>query len=143
MSIVISLKCCSRAPQASSSLQQFFEFTEHFCHSLANFYSSSVLRLYFSFFLVSNSFTSLASFSHIFNMAFNVKNNLALLVAAGVLPFANAAVPTIDGFTLTWSDDFVGTANSLPNTADWTPMTGTSYPGGAANWGTNEIETVS
>lgn len=76
-------------------------------------------------------------------MGFNVKNNLALLTAAGLLPFANAAVPTIDGFTLTWSDDFVGTANSLPNTADWTAMTGTSYPGGAANWGTNEIETVS
>lgn len=76
-------------------------------------------------------------------MGFNVKNNMALFAAAGLLPFANAAVPTIDGFTLTWSDDFVGTANSLPNTADWTAMTGTSYPGGAANWGTNEIETVS
>lgn len=76
-------------------------------------------------------------------MGFNVKNNLALLAAAGLLPLASAAVPTIDGFTLTWSDDFVGTANSLPNTADWTAMTGTSYPGGAANWGTNEIETVS
>lgn len=76
-------------------------------------------------------------------MGFNFKNNLAFLAAAGLLPFAQAAVPTVEGFSVTWSDDFVGTANSLPNTADWTAMTGTSYPGGAANWGTNEIETVS
>lgn len=65
---------------------------------------------------------------------------LALLAAAG-LPLAQAAVPTIDGFTLTWSDDFVGTANSLPNTANWIFTTGTSYPGGAANFGTGEIQT--
>ncbi|KAK7723494.1 hypothetical protein SLS63_008788 [Diaporthe eres] len=65
---------------------------------------------------------------------------LALLAAAG-LPLTQAAVPTIDGFTLTWSDDFVGTANSLPNTANWLFSTGTSYPGGASNWGTGEIQT--
>ncbi|KAJ4387793.1 hypothetical protein N0V93_008395 [Gnomoniopsis smithogilvyi] len=74
-------------------------------------------------------------------MSSNFKTNMAFLAAAGLLPFTQAAVPTIDGFKLTWSDDFVGTANSLPNTADWTAVTGTSYPGGAANWGTNEIET--
>jgi beta-glucanase (GH16 family) len=65
---------------------------------------------------------------------------LAILAAAG-LPLAQAAVPTIEGFTLTWSDDFVGAANSLPNTANWLFSTGTSYPGGAANWGTGEIQT--
>lgn len=65
---------------------------------------------------------------------------LALLAAAG-LPFTLAAVPNIEGFTLTWSEDFVGTANSLPNTANWIFSTGTSYPGGAANWGTGEIQT--
>lgn len=75
-------------------------------------------------------------------MSFNIKNTLSVLAAAGLLPLAQAEVPTIEGFTLTWSDDFVGTANSLPNTADWQVLTGTSYPGGAANWGTNEIETV-
>lgn len=73
----------------------------------------------------------------------SIKSTISLVAAAGLLPLAHAAVPTIEGFTLTWSDDFVGTANSLPNTADWQAMTGTSYPGGAANWGTNEIETVS
>ncbi|KAG8157758.1 hypothetical protein KVR01_012420 [Diaporthe batatas] len=55
---------------------------------------------------------------------------LALLAAAG-LPLSQAAVPTIPGFTLT----------CLPNTANWIFSTGTSYPGGAANWGTGEIQT--
>lgn len=76
-------------------------------------------------------------------MVFASKIQLASLVATGLLPFTRAAVPAIEGFEITWSDDFVGTANSLPNTADWTAVPGTSYPGGAANWGTNEIETVS
>lgn len=52
-----------------------------------------------------------------------------------------AAPPSIPGFTLTWSDDFIGSANSLPNTANWRVDTGTSYPGGPANWGTGEIQT--
>ncbi|POS79401.1 beta-glucanase [Diaporthe helianthi] len=52
---------------------------------------------------------------------------LAILSAAG-LPLAQAAVPTIEGFTLTC-------------TANWIFSTGTSYPGGAANWGTGEIQT--
>lgn len=71
------------------------------------------------------------------------KSTLALLATAGLLPLTNAGVPSISGFTTTWSDDFVGTAKGLPNTANWQVRTGTSYPGGAANWGTNEIETVS
>lgn len=72
-----------------------------------------------------------------------IKNTISFLAVAGLLPLIRAEVPQVDGFTLTWSDDFVGTANSLPNTADWQAVTGTSYPGGAANWGTGEIETVS
>lgn len=51
------------------------------------------------------------------------------------------AVPTYSGYSLTWSDDFIGTANSLPNTADWIVDTGTQYSGGVANWGTGEVET--
>jgi beta-glucanase (GH16 family) len=57
------------------------------------------------------------------------------------LPLIHAAVPAIPGFSITWSDDFIGGANSLPNTANWIVDTGTSYPGGPANWGTGEIET--
>jgi len=75
-------------------------------------------------------------------MSFNSKIQLASLVVAGLLPLTGAVVPEIEGFTITWSDDFVGTANSLPNTADWTAVTGSSYSGGAANFGTNEIATV-
>ncbi|KAH7396135.1 endo-beta-1,3-glucanase-like protein [Pyrenochaeta sp. MPI-SDFR-AT-0127] len=62
------------------------------------------------------------------------------LLSAG-LPLIHAAPPAISGFTLTWSDDFIGSGNSLPNTANWIVDTGTSYPGGPANWGTGEIQT--
>lgn len=64
-----------------------------------------------------------------------------LTAVAALLPAVNAAVPQIPGFSLTWSDDFVGTANSLPNLANWIVDTGTSYPGGPAQWGTGEIQT--
>lgn len=57
------------------------------------------------------------------------------------LPVIQAAIPTISGFTLTWGDDFVGSANSLPNPSNWIVDTGTSYAGGPANWGTGEIQT--
>lgn len=62
-------------------------------------------------------------------------------LALSALPVIHATPPTISGFTLTWADDFIGSANSLPNTAYWLVDTGTSYPGGPANWGTGEIQT--
>lgn len=64
-----------------------------------------------------------------------------LFVIASAFSVANAVVPNIEGFKLTWSDDFVGQANSLPNPSNWVVSTGTSYPGGASNWGTGEIQT--
>jgi hypothetical protein len=42
-----------------------------------------------------------------------------------------------------WNDDFTGAANTSPSAANWLLRTGTSYPGGAANWGTGEVETAS
>ncbi|MEV0720163.1 carbohydrate-binding protein [Asanoa sp. NPDC050611] len=55
---------------------------------------------------------------------------------------ANASVPaTPSGWTLAWSDDFNGSANSLPSSANWIIDTGTGYPGGPGNWGTGEIQT--
>lgn len=75
--------------------------------------------------------------SHSFTMGF-YKNTLVFLTS---LPVIQAAVPSIPGFSLTWSDDFIGSANSLPNTGNWIVDTGTSYPGGPANWGTGEIQT--
>jgi hypothetical protein len=68
---------------------------------------------------------------------------IAILVASVLLSWnvAQAAVPSIPGFILTWSDDFVGSANSLPSGSNWIIDTGTSYPGGPINWGTGEVQT--
>ncbi|MEU8233819.1 discoidin domain-containing protein [Actinoplanes sp. NPDC048967] len=52
--------------------------------------------------------------------------------------------PPVPGdFTTVWTDDFSGAANTSPNAANWLLRTGTQYPGGAANWGTGEVETAS
>lgn len=65
----------------------------------------------------------------------------ALVFLALLSPLARAAVPTIPGFTVQWSDDFSGAAGSLPDSSNWILTTGTSYPGGAPQFGTWEIET--
>ncbi|MEU4241199.1 discoidin domain-containing protein [Actinoplanes sp. NPDC026619] len=51
--------------------------------------------------------------------------------------------PPTDSFTPIWSDTFDGAANTSPSGANWLLRTGTAYPGGAANWGTGEVETAS
>ncbi|MET7978123.1 glycoside hydrolase family 16 protein [Streptomyces mirabilis] len=64
------------------------------------------------------------------------------LAVAAVLP-ANASAPTPPaGWSQVFVDDFNGTAGSGVNTSNWQYDTGTSYPGGAANWGTGEVETM-
>ncbi|MBT0771622.1 carbohydrate-binding protein [Kineosporia sp. J2-2] len=68
---------------------------------------------------------------------------VATSLGAGTLPAraAGAAVPAPPaGFTTVWSDDFNGTANTLPASSNWLFDLGHGYPGGAANWGTGEIE---
>ncbi|MCC5034308.1 family 16 glycosylhydrolase [Streptomyces sp. WAC 00631] len=40
-----------------------------------------------------------------------------------------------------WRADFDGPAGALPPSSDWIIDTGTSYPGGPANWGTGETQT--
>ena len=50
---------------------------------------------------------------------------------------------TPGNWTTVWSDDFTGAANASPAAANWLLRTGTQYPGGAANWGTGEVETMS
>jgi hypothetical protein len=68
------------------------------------------------------------------------------VLAAGLVAVptaANAAVPPIPaGYTLVFSDDFTGAAWASPDTGKWQYATGHGYPGGAANWGTGEIETM-
>ncbi len=56
---------------------------------------------------------------------------------------AQASIPASPtGWTLDWSDDFSGAAGTGVNTTNWLYDIGTSYPGGAAQWGTGEIETM-
>ncbi|MGW5127006.1 glycoside hydrolase family 16 protein [Streptomyces sp. NPDC004069] len=66
----------------------------------------------------------------------------AAAATAGTLP-ASASAPTPpSGWTQVFLDDFDGPAGSGVDTSNWQYDTGTSYPGGAANWGTGEIETM-
>src|SRR5262245_57196998 len=66
----------------------------------------------------------------------------ATALCRGLLGSATAAVPAApSGWTTVWSDDFSGAANTLPSSDNWIVDTGTSYPGGAANWGTGEVQT--
>lgn len=56
---------------------------------------------------------------------------------------ANAAVPDPPaGMKILFSDDFEGPANTAVVGANWKFDLGTGYPGGAANWGTGEVETM-
>ncbi|GAA1023754.1 endo-1,3-beta-glucanase [Acrocarpospora pleiomorpha] len=76
------------------------------------------------------------------------KRSLLAWLTAVLLPVsllnamtANAAVPgTPSGWSLVWSDDFNGSAGSLPSSTNWQIDTGHAYPGGPGNWGTGEIQ---
>ncbi|MGW7254498.1 glycoside hydrolase family 16 protein [Streptomyces sp. NPDC054834] len=66
----------------------------------------------------------------------------AAAATAAALP-ASASAPTPpSGWTQVFLDDFDGAAGTGVNTSTWQYDTGTSYPGGAANWGTGEVETM-
>ncbi|MDA0563178.1 carbohydrate-binding protein [Streptomonospora sp. S1-112] len=65
---------------------------------------------------------------------------LAVLTTATTPAHADVP-PTPQGWNLVWSDDFNGASGSLPDSGKWIVDTGTSYPGGPANWGTGEIQT--
>ncbi|MEU1516004.1 glycoside hydrolase family 16 protein [Streptomyces sp. NPDC005811] len=68
---------------------------------------------------------------------------LAAAAATAVTLPANASAPTPpSGWTQVFLDDFNGTAGTGVNTSNWQYSTGTSYPGGPANWGTGEVETM-
>ncbi|MFE2261537.1 glycoside hydrolase family 16 protein [Streptomyces griseosporeus] len=70
---------------------------------------------------------------------------LGIAAAAATLasPSASASAPPApSGWTQVFVDDFNGPAGTGVNTANWQYDTGTSYPGGAPNWGTGEVETM-
>jgi beta-glucanase (GH16 family) len=46
-----------------------------------------------------------------------------------------------DHWKQVWSDNFSGAAGAAPSQQNWLLSTGTSYPGGAPQWGTGEVET--
>ena len=64
------------------------------------------------------------------------------MLSLGLFGTAGATVPPgSGGWNLVWSDDFSGAVNTLPSSSNWIIDTGTGYPGGAANWGTGEVQT--
>ena len=67
---------------------------------------------------------------------------IAAILTVVAVPAANATtVPAPPpGWTTVFSDNFSGAAGTGVNPANWLYDTGTSYPGGAANWGTGEVE---
>ncbi|MFE2627346.1 glycoside hydrolase family 16 protein [Streptomyces sp. NPDC059374] len=68
---------------------------------------------------------------------------LAAAAAGVVVPSASASAPTPpSGWTQVFLDDFTGPAGTGVNTSNWRYDTGKGYPGGPANWGTGEIETM-
>ena len=68
---------------------------------------------------------------------------IAIVAVPIAVSSAQASAPTVgSGWTRVWVDDFTGSAGSGINTSNWRYQTGTSYPGGAANYGTGEIETT-
>ncbi|HKT04105.1 MAG TPA: glycoside hydrolase family 16 protein [Rugosimonospora sp.] len=67
----------------------------------------------------------------------------ALIASVATAMTARASVPpTPSGWNLVFSDDFTGSAGTGVNTSNWLYDTGTSYSGGAANWGTGEVESM-
>jgi beta-glucanase (GH16 family) len=66
---------------------------------------------------------------------------LVALLAGGYLLWARTGGDGGDGWKTVWREDFDGTAGELPSRSDWQLDTGTSYPGGAPQWGTGEIQT--
>ncbi|MGW2830103.1 glycoside hydrolase family 16 protein [Streptomyces sp. NPDC001286] len=68
---------------------------------------------------------------------------LAAVLATAATESADASAPTPpSGWTQVFADDFNGSAGTGVNTSNWLYDTGTSYPGGAANWGTGEVESM-
>ncbi|UUU26182.1 glycoside hydrolase family 16 protein [Streptomyces sp. DSM 40750] len=67
----------------------------------------------------------------------------AVALATAWATTAQGAAPTPPaGWTQVFVDDFNGTAGTGVNTSHWQYATGTGYPGGPANWGTGEVETM-
>lgn len=61
--------------------------------------------------------------------------------SGSLLPSLSTSPELLYGYQLTWHDEFEYTPlRQLPSSANWIFDIGTSYPGGASNWGNNEAE---
>ena len=67
---------------------------------------------------------------------------LVLALPAGIGAHSTSPISIQATWTQIWSDEFSGAANTGVNTANWLYDIGTSYPGGAPNWGTGEVESM-
>src|SRR5690606_32957276 len=68
---------------------------------------------------------------------------LAAAAATAASPPASASAPRPpSGWNQVSLDDFDGPAGSGVNPPNWRYSPGPGYPGGPANWGTGEIETM-
>src|SRR5579859_7918845 len=54
-----------------------------------------------------------------------------------------SATATQPAWSTVWNANLSGAAGTAPPSGDWIEDTGTNSPGGPANWGTGEIETMS
>jgi beta-glucanase (GH16 family) len=69
--------------------------------------------------------------------------SLAAAATTALTAPANASAPTPPpSWTQVFLDDFDGARGSGVNENNWQYDIGTSYPGGPANWGTGEVETM-
>ncbi|GHO99668.1 hypothetical protein KSF_097160 [Reticulibacter mediterranei] len=69
---------------------------------------------------------------------------LAMVLALTAFVGLNGQIPQAKAATWTqiWNDEFNGSSGTGVSTSNWLYDTGTSYSGGAANWGTGEVETM-
>ncbi len=66
---------------------------------------------------------------------------LTVVIVWSIL-IAPARAATPDGWITLWRDDFSGAAGAPLDRSQWLYDLGHSYPGGAWNWGTGEVETM-
>ncbi len=75
-----------------------------------------------------------------------VARGTAFIVARAIADTLRSASVTANviatEWLLAWSDEFTGPANSAIDLTKWRHDLGTAYPGGAPNWGTGEVETM-
>lgn len=119
----------------------YIHFCRYFSHSFSGvsaikgIYCLSILCILSSFLRVDQRAAAIPSR---LKSSMGILRNIVTIVA--LLSSAEAVVPAIPGFKLTWSDDFTGRRWLPPRRSEWITDVGTSYLGGPAAWGTGETQ---